>query len=139
MIPKIEALMSKKVHRIDAPQSVQIASEEMVRLGVGSLLVMCDGKDVGMVTEVDIIRKVVAKKRQPSAILIEEIMTSPLITIDAHETIVDANSLMEQRNIRHLAVTEADKVIGIVSVRDFLHPLTFEEGPEERAMQMATD
>lgn len=137
MIPKIEALMSERVFKIDAFRNVEEAAEEMVRLNVGSLLVMGEGNYVGMMTEVDIIRKVVAKKLQPSEVLVAGIMASPLISIDAHETIIAANRLMEENHIRHLAVTRADMVVGVVSVRDFLHPLTLEEGPEERVMQMS--
>lgn len=137
MIPTIETLMSKRVFKIEASHTVQEAVEEMARLNVGSLLVMHDGNYVGMMTEVDVIRKVVAKQRPTTEVLVHEIMGSPLITIDAHETIIDANGLMEEKSIRHLAVTRDEKVIGVVSVRDFLHPLTLEEEPEDRVMQMS--
>ncbi len=137
MVPKIETLMSPRIFRIDAGRSVQDAVDEMARLNVGSLLVMRNGKFEGMLTEVDIVRKVVAKKRMPSEVLVEEIMASPLITIDAEESIVEANALMEEKQIRHLAVTRSANIVGVVSVRDFLHPLTMEDVPEEGVMQMS--
>ena len=96
----------------------------MTQLWIGSLLVKREGSYVGMITEVDIIRKVMSKRRRPSTVSIEEVMSSPLITIEADESIVEANRLMESHNIRHLAVTRSGKVVGVVSIRDFFQALT---------------
>ena len=54
-------------------------------------------------------------------------MASPLITIEANESVVDANDLMEQKKVRHLGVTRKGEIIGILSVRDLLHPLYVEQ------------
>lgn len=131
MVPKVEELMSRKVYEIDGAKSVQKGAEEMARLGIGSLLVTHDGAYVGMITEVDIIRKVVAEKRRPTDVRINEVMTSPLITIKSDQSIIEGNGLMEAKNKRHLAVTQSGKVVGVVSVRDFLRPLYMKEDADK--------
>jgi len=132
MIPKIETLMSKEICAIDAAKSVQDAAFEMAQNRIGSLLVVEDGDFVGIITEVDVIRKVVAKRRVPESTTIKAVMTSPLITIKAEQSILEANALMEARGLRHLPVTKFDRIVGVVSIRDFLHPIDIEETEERR-------
>ncbi|MFQ5597449.1 MAG: cyclic nucleotide-binding/CBS domain-containing protein [Nitrospiria bacterium] len=127
MIPNVETLMTKQVHAIESAKSVQEAAEAMARLGIGSLLVTHGGSYIGMITEVDVVRKVVAKKRNPSDLVVRDVMASPLISIQSKQSILEANGLMEEMNVRHLAVTRNNRVVGVVSVRDFLHPLTVNE------------
>ncbi|MBI3802846.1 MAG: CBS domain-containing protein [Nitrospirae bacterium] len=130
MLPTIEKLVSGKIHSIESEQSVRNAAEAMAANRIGSLLVAEDGTYIGIITEVDIIRKVVAKGLDPATMAVQKVMTSPLITIDADRSVLDANDIMERKKIRHLVVTRRGKVIGMVSVRDFLHPLDFEEDEE---------
>jgi CBS domain-containing protein len=70
---------------------------------------------------------VVAKGIDPAATTVRTVMTSPLITIEADRSVLDANDLMEQKKIRHIGVTRNGKIIGMVSIRDFLHPLDVKE------------
>ncbi len=131
MIPKIEALMSKEVLAVASRKSVQDAAVKMDRNKVGSLLVMSDGEYVGIITESDIIRKVVARKRAPDTTMVKEVMTSPLIAVETDQTILEANELMEKRGLRHLVVKRLGEVVGVVSVRDFLHPIDIMEEEEK--------
>lgn len=130
MIPKIEVLMSREVCAIDAVKSVRDAAVEMARNKIGSLLVVENGDFVGIITEVDIIRKVVAKRRVPERTTIKEVMSSPLITIKAEQSILEANGLMETWGLRHLPVTKYGRIVGVVSIRDLLHPIDIEETEE---------
>lgn len=127
MVPVVEELMSKKIYSIVAEKSVLEGAKEMARRKIGSLLVTRQGKYIGIITEVDILRKVVAKEIDPATVPVETVMTSPLITVEADLPIVDANDMMESKKVRHLGVTRDGKVVGIVSVRDFLHPLEMEQ------------
>lgn len=127
MIPVIEKLMSKKICSIASEKSVLEGAKEMARRKIGSLLVTREGEYIGIITEVDIIRKVVAKEIDPAAVPVETVMTSPLITVEADLPVIDANDMMERKKVRHLGVTRNGKVIGVVSVRDFLHPLELEQ------------
>ena len=138
MIPKIEDLMSEGIYSIDSKKSVQEGAEEMARHKIGSLLVCQEEDYVGIVTEVDIIRKVVAKQKRSVDIMMGEIMAAPLITIDAKQSIVEANDLMESKQLRHLPVRRAGEIVGIVSVRDLLHPIYLEEEDDEMMIEKAS-
>lgn len=127
MLPTIEKLMTTKIYSIGSEMNVRHAAEEMARNQIGSLLVTQEGNYIGIITEVDIIRKVVAKGIDPAATAVKTVMTSPLITIEADRSVLDANDLMEQKKIRHIGVTRNGKIIGMVSIRDFLHPLDVKE------------
>lgn len=132
MLPTIEKLMSTKIYSIGSEKNVRSAAEEMARNQIGSLLVTQEGNYTGIITEVDIIRKVVAKGIDPAATTVRTVMTSPLITIEADRSVLDANDLMEQKKIRHIGVTRNGKIIGMVSIRDFLHPLSVEQPSTEQ-------
>lgn len=120
----VEQIISKKgVLKISLRDSAQKAAAVMAEYGVGSLFVEEDGKVRGIVTEMDIVRKVVAANRPVSATTVGQIMSAPLITIDRARSVAEADELMSRHNIRHLAVTEEGRVVGVLSVRDLLRPI----------------
>ncbi|MFQ5949115.1 MAG: cyclic nucleotide-binding/CBS domain-containing protein [Nitrospiria bacterium] len=120
-------MSKKKTYSVAPEKSTEECAMEMARHEVGSILVTREGNYVGIITEVDIIRKVVAMKLNPATVSVEKVMASPLVTIDADRSVVDANELMEKNKIRHLGVSRNGKVIGMLSVRDLLHPLYIEQ------------
>ena len=113
--------MVSPVLSVNPDSSVQEAAQLMESSHVGSLLVKDGEAFVGIITETDLTRKIVAQGLQDKNPTVREIMTAPLRTIDCHEPIVDANQLMANKRIRHLAVTENDKVVGMLSVKDLIH------------------
>jgi CBS domain-containing protein len=127
MIPQVERFMTMKINTIGADQTVSEAAKEMATHAIGSLLVTQEGTYVGIITEADIVRKVIAKQLNPARITAMEVMHAPLVTIEADQTVMEANDLMESKGIRHLAVTRGGEVIGLLSVRDLLRPLYMEE------------
>jgi CBS domain-containing protein len=121
----VRLVMRRDILSTNADTSVQNAAVQMQDQGVGSLLVK-NGKDaVGILTETDIVQKVVAEGLDPSTTLVRDVMSTPLITVEAKQSVVDADELMERHHIRHLVVSEKGKVVGIVSVRDLLFPLQY--------------
>ena len=70
---------------------------------------------LGIFTERDILRKIVAKGLDPAKVMVSEIMSYPLITIDADGDVEEASTLMEEHDIRRLVVTENGVVVGVVS------------------------
>ncbi len=113
--------MVSPVLSIAPDASTKEAAQLMESKHIGSLLVK-DGKNfVGIITETDLARKVVAQGLLDKNPKVSDVMTAPLQTIDCHEPIVDANQLMANKRIRHLAVTENDQVVGVLSVRDLIH------------------
>lgn len=113
--------MISPVLSIDPNASAQEAAQFMETNHVGSLLVKDGENFVGIITETDLTRKIVAKGLKDKNPKVSEIMTAPLQTIDCHEPIVDANQLMANKRIRHIAVTENNKVVGMLSVKDLIH------------------
>ncbi|MBT3922691.1 MAG: CBS domain-containing protein [Nitrospina sp.] len=112
--------MISTVLSIDIESSVQEAAQYMVSQSIGSVLVKEFDEYVGIVTETDLTRKVLGKGLNPEATRITEIMTSPILSLDRYLPIEEANRFMHKNKIRHLAVTEEDKIVGILSVKDLV-------------------
>lgn len=82
---------------------------------------------LGIIAEKDIIRKVVARCRDPSKIKAYEIMTQPIITADGETDIKDAIEIMRECKIRNLIITKGDKILGVVKRTTILNSIKFEE------------
>jgi signal-transduction protein with cAMP-binding, CBS, and nucleotidyltransferase domain len=96
---------------------------------IGSLLVL-DAEDiVGIVTETDVVRKVIADGLPASSTSVGAVMHAPLIQIDIDETACDASRLMAEKRIRHLAVTEDNRVVGLLSLRDLVKMVSVRDTP----------
>ncbi len=112
--------MSAPALFVEAEATVQEAAQYMHGQHVGSLLIKDIDDFVGILTETDITRKCVAGGVNPDETKVSEIMSSPLLTMDRYLPIEEANEFMRKNKVRHLAVTESDKVVGMLSVRDLV-------------------
>ena len=124
---KVEHLMKKDLVSLEYGESVSMAAKLMQTRRIGSVLVKFHGRIVGIVTEADIVKKVVAQNRSPEFITVEDIMSSPIIGIDERRPVIDAADLMERHQTRHLAVTQFQHIVGVLSVRDLLRPVAIDE------------
>ena len=84
---------------------------------------------VGIVTETDVVRRVIAARLPASSTSVGAVMNYPLIQIDINRTVRDASRLMAEQRIRHLAVTEENKVVGLLSVRDLVKMVSVRDKP----------
>ena len=116
----LSELMSKSLKTASANMVVSDAAGLMRDERIGSLLVEKDGEIVGIVSETDVVRKAVAHRKQLEHLTLERIMTTPIEGIESYRTIRDAQDMMGDLGVRHLAVREAGKIIGLISVRDLL-------------------
>lgn len=123
----IRQLMTPTLVTVEAGTSVIDAAKLMAARRIGSIFVERDHRIVGIVTETDIVRKVVAGERAPYFVPVDDVMSSPVIGIEEHRPITEAADLMDEHRSRHLAVTKAGAIVGVVSVRDLLKPVSVDE------------
>ena len=116
----LRVLMQTTVETIASERTVLEATQTMAEKRIGSLLVLEAGERVGIVTETDVVRKVIADGLPARSTSIRAVMNAPLIQIDINDTARDASRLMAEKRIRHLAVTEDNKVVGLLSLRDLV-------------------
>jgi len=103
--------------------SASLVIEKMISNNIGAVIIISGGNPVGIITERDIIEKIVRAGKDPSKARAEEIMSSPLILIEADKTIKDALILMREKKIRRLGVTRKGRLVGIVTERRLLDAL----------------
>jgi len=119
-LERVSEIMTKSVvHTVDANSSVQDAAAMMKDVGTGCLVVIAKAKLAGIVTERDIVQRVVAAKKSPTEVRVSEVMSKPVITIGPEALVVDAARVMIQNKIRRLVIAEGTRVLGIVTVTDF--------------------
>ncbi len=103
------------VTKISSDVVVSEAASIMDQKQVGSMLVEKDDKIVGIMTEKDILKKIVAKGKNPDVLRVKDIMSYPIITIDANEHILGASRKLDKYRIRRMIVIENKKIIGKVT------------------------
>lgn len=105
---------------IDEESSVLEAARRMVEEGRGSVMVTKGGKRVGIMTERDLLRKVVAKGLDPSKTKVKDVMSSHPVTIGQDRPLKEAIDLMNRKGVRRMLVTDDGKIVGIFTLRDII-------------------
>lgn len=129
-----EALLS-----ISADATVAQGAEKMSAHQVGCLAVLDNNSDfAGIISERDMLSKVLAKSLSPDDVLIKDIMTSSVIACDSQTPVVEAENLMAQHRIRHLPILKDNKPIGMISTRDLIeYRLASNKAMQAAAEQLA--
>jgi len=121
-MPTVKDFMTTNVITIDANETVLYAAKLMHQQDVGDLVVTEGNVPKGIVTERDLVRRIMAQKKSLE-IKVSEIMSNPLITIKEEASIRDAARKMIKYKIRRLPVTKKNVLVGIIATSDFARHL----------------
>lgn len=115
----VHDIMKKNVISIDASMTAQDAAKMMDDASIGAIVVLENGIAIGIVTERDLARRIVAKGK-PLTTNVKEIMSSPLIVINPDETVWEAAQLMKTRKIHRMPAVKENRLVGIVTTSDMV-------------------
>ncbi|TAJ07128.1 MAG: CBS domain-containing protein [Nitrospirae bacterium] len=118
MVPK------EKFITVDRDTDVRKAAQVMRDRNIGSVFITRDQEIIGILTDTDLVRRVVAVGADAAKTPVEQIMSAPILTIEENKTILDANDMMAVHHLRHLGVTRDGALVGMISVRDLVVFLT---------------
>jgi CBS domain-containing protein len=115
---KVEDVMIKEVITIDENSSVKEAAEIMNKFEIGCLIAVKKGKAVGIVTERDLLKRVVAEAKNANKTKVKDIMSSPLVVVEPNMDLEEAVKLMFQMKIKKLPVVAEKRLVGLVTLTD---------------------
>jgi CBS domain-containing protein len=131
----VEAIMSTRIETIDMSESAYSAAKKMRDKKISSLIVVNNknnSEPLGILTETDLVYRVCAQEKSSKDVRVQDIMSSPIATIEASSTVEGAADLMLSNKVRHLLVTNEDKTpIGIVAPTDLNKYLRANEDMDE--------
>ncbi len=117
-MPQVRDLMVSDVVTIEPSTSVVDAAKRMIQQEKGPLPVVEGERPVAMVTDRDIIARVVAQGLDPNSLTVHEIATHELVTIGPDQDVDEARQLMDQHELDRILVVEGDRLVGIISEAD---------------------
>jgi len=113
-------LKDRRVYSVDATRTVLEAARYMMEHNVGAVPVLRNGELVGILSERDIMNRVVAVGRTPGTTAVSEVMTANPRAVPADETIEECLFIMREFGFRHLPIVDGKELKGLVSLRDVL-------------------
>ena len=125
MVPvKSFMVTADKFVKVDRDVKVREAAEIMRDNGIGSVFVTREGTIIGILTDTDLVRRLVAVGLDSAATTVEQVMSAPILMLDENKTLLDANDLMAREHVRHLGISQGGQLVGMISVRDLVVFLT---------------
>ena len=124
-MPQVRDLMVSSVVTIEPGTSIVDAARRMIQEKKGPLPVVEGERPVAMVTDRDIIARVVAEGRDPASMTVDDIATRELVTIGPDQDVNEARQLMDQHQLDRILVVEGERLVGIISEAD----IRSDEGP----------
>lgn len=114
----IEDVMVDKVITIDEDSTVKEAAEMMNKYQIGCLIAVSEGNAEGIITERDLLKRIVAQARDPTKTRVKEVMSSPLVVVEPSMELEKAVKLMFKMQIKKLPVVDEKRLVGFVSLTD---------------------
>ena len=119
-IIEIKKWMKRKIITANKDESVVKASKIMSKNNVGSLVVVDKKKPIGIITETDILKRVVAKNLNLLKTKVKDVMTKKLITVPSNYTFMKISRKMGKNKIKHIVIKEKGKMVGIITSTDII-------------------
>ena len=117
---KVKDVMIRDVKTANAKHTVLKAAEIMNRHEIGCIIVNENRNSVGILTERDILKRVVSQRKDPAKVKVCEVMSEPLVTVRPQVTIAHAARVMVKQKIKKLAVTNDGHLVGVLSLTDLI-------------------
>jgi len=115
---KLEDVMVKEVMTIDENSTVKEAAEVMNKFEIGCLVAVRKDKAIGMITERDLLKRVVAEAKDVTEIKVKDIMSSPLVVVEPGMDLEEAVKLMFEMKIKKLPVVDGKRLVGLITLTD---------------------
>ena len=114
---------SSSVYCVDVAETVAEAVGLMNRESIGSVMVIKNGKYVGIFTERDVLNRVISARLNAEKTRVEKVMTSDFISVQENSTLRQTMHIMTNKRVRHLPVFEEEKLVGMISIGDVTRKL----------------
>jgi CBS domain-containing protein len=123
----VKDVMTKNVITIDSSTPVKNAAELMDKHDIGCLIVVNEGKPIGIITERDMLKRVLLQFKDPRITRVSDVMSTPLMVSTPETDLREAVTFMNERRIKKLAIVESDVLIGLLSITDVVRSVAFLE------------
>jgi len=127
--------MRREIVVVSPDDSIKSVASIMASKGIGCVISVKENKPIGIVTERDIVKKIIHKGRDPATTRVRDVMSRKIISLDSGRSIHDAVDTLEKKRIKKLPIIEHDKLIGIVTMTDLLKSLREIEGEESESLR----
>jgi CBS domain-containing protein len=115
---KAENVMTTEVAMMSESASAKKAAEVMAQEDANAVIVTVEGKAIGIVTERDILKRIVAEDKNARKTKLKEIMSSPLVTVEPSTDLEEAARLMFEKKMKNLPVVHENRLIGLINLQD---------------------
>ncbi len=134
----------KSIARVPVPTvllstHVSETARIMVKQNAGAVVVVRDNEPLGIITERDLIERVLLTNKDLNEVVAQDIMTAPLLTIDSSRTIEEALEIMHKNHLRRLVVVKGEKLVGLVTERRLLLAVRSFGKPNRHALNSRND
>ena len=116
----VRDIMAKNIKTVKPDDTVHAAVLKMNKFDIGSVIVVSSGRPVGIITETNVMQRIVEPRMDPATVWTKDIMSSPLTTIDENAAVEEAAKIMAQKRINRLPVLKGNKLVGLISSSDIV-------------------
>ena len=133
----VRDIMRRNVKTVRTDDSVHAAVLKMNKFQIGSVIVTNNGRAVGIITERNILQRIVEPRLDSGTVWAKDIMSAPLITVEPNDAVEEAARTMAQKRIKKLAVVEGEKVVGVISTSDIVRSSPTQLGILEELLRVS--